>query len=245
MRKTRQPESRKGSHSARSWISFRSALVLAALIPCSLGAIRAARADDLLGLYVGAAFGQAHIRVQPGQVIPGSSGALDSLDMTHSAFKAIVGVRPLPFLGAEVSYMDFGKVSSLNGQVVAGAAGYQPFIAQSEQASQKGESAFALLYLPVPIIDIYVKAGLSRITTDYNVTYLGYLPGVGTCAINVPNCSETVLTASRDSTDTGFAYGAGLQWKLGPWAVRGEYERFDAAGANPSLFSIGMTYWLQ
>lgn len=225
-------------------VSFRSTLVLAALIPWALGATAVARADDLPGFYVGAAFGQAHVRVRPGQVIPGSSGALGSLDMTHSAFEAIVGMRPLPFLGAEVSYMDFGKVSRMSGQVVAAAAGNQPFVAQSEQASQKGESAFALLYLPVPVIDVYVKAGLSRITTDYNVTYLGTTPGVGTCAMNVPNCGTTLLTASRDSTDTGFAYGAGLQWKLGQWAVRAEYERFDAAGENPSLFSIGMTYWL-
>ena len=231
------------TQSARSRISVRSALALLALLSCSLG-MTVAQADDLLGLYVGAAFGQAHIRVQPGEVIPGSSGALGSLDMTHTAFKAIVGIRPLPFLGAEVSYMDFGKVSGLNGQAVAAGAGNPPFITESEGASQKGESAFALLYLPVPIIDIYVKAGVSRITTDYNVTYLGSSPGVGTCAINDPNCATTVFTAGRDSTDTGFAYGAGLQWKLGQWAVRGEYERFDAAGANPSLFSIGMTYWL-
>jgi len=27
--------------------------------------------------------------------------------------------------------------------------------------------------------------------------------------------------------------------------VRGEYERFSAAGANPSLLSISMTFWLQ
>jgi len=26
--------------------------------------------------------------------------------------------------------------------------------------------------------------------------------------------------------------------------VRGEYERFDAAGANPTFLSLGMTYWI-
>jgi hypothetical protein len=45
-------------------------------------------------------------------------------------------------------------------------------------------------------------------------------------------------------TDDAFAHGAGLQWKLGPWAVRGEYERFSAAGANPGPLSIGMTCWI-
>ncbi len=219
---------------------IRSVLAPSALIACSLGAATVARADDPLGLYVGAAYGQAHIRVQPGEAIPGSTSPLAGLDMTHTAFKAILGIRPLSFIGAEVSYMDFGKVTAKNGQVIEMAAANPPVTAYSEQASQKGESAFALLYLPVPVIDVYVKAGLSRITTDYSVTYTGI--GVGTCQIGNPTCGTA--TSSRDTTDTAFAYGAGLQWKLGSWAIRGEYERFDAAGANPSLLSIGMTYWL-
>jgi opacity protein-like surface antigen len=210
----------------------RSPVALTALVLCSLGAARVAQADDLLGLYVGASFGQAHIRAQQGEIVPQVSG---TLDMTHSAFKGMLGIRVLSFLGAEVAYMDFGKVSSAPGPVAGSIT--------AEQVSQKGEAAFALLYLPVPIIDVYVKAGLSRITTDFNATVA--LPaGAGTCAIDHPNCTVP-FAISHDFTDTSFAYGAGLQWKLGQWAVRGEYERFDAAGSNPSLFSIGMTYWIQ
>jgi opacity protein-like surface antigen len=66
--------------------------------------------------------------------------------------------------------------------------------------------------------------------------------GAINCAGGTISCN--VSYDSRSSSDVGFAYGAGLQWKLGQWAVRGEYERFDAAGANPSLLSIGMTYWI-
>lgn len=209
----------------------------AALILCSLGAVAVAKAGNLLGLYVGAAYGQAHVRVQPGEIIPQSTGPLGGLDMTHSAFQGMVGVRLLSFLGGEVAYMDFGKVSSIAGQPVPGIPGAS---VTAEHASQKGEAAFALLYLPVPIIDVFVKAGLSRITTDFGGTYT--VVGVGTCPINNPNCG--VGTFTRDSTDTAFAYGAGVQWKLGDWAVRGEYERFSAAGANPTLLSIGMTLWL-
>jgi opacity protein-like surface antigen len=187
-----------------------------------------ARADDLLGLYFGAGYGQAHLRAEPGQIIPQSTGSLSGFDMTHSAFKAIAGIRPLPFVGAEISYMDFGRVSSLTGEAVPGVPGA---VVSSEQVSQKGETAFALLYLPVPIVDVYLKGGLSRITTEFGVTGTG----VGSGA----------FSADHDSTDTAFAYGAGLQWKLGQWAVRGEYERFSAAGANPSLLSLSMTFWLQ
>jgi opacity protein-like surface antigen len=210
------------------------------LILCSLAAMPVAKAQ-VLGFYVGAAYGQAHIRVQPGEIIPQSTGPIGGLDVTHSAFKGMLGVRLLHFFGAEVAYMDFGKVSSLTGQPVPGVPGT---LVTAEQASQKGEAAFAMLYLPVPIIDIYVKAGLSRITTDLaaNLTAVGLPLPSALCPINQPNCN--VASVAHDSTDTAFAYGAGVQWKLGDWAVRGEYERFSAAGANPSYLSIGMTYWL-
>ncbi len=225
---------------SRSRLSFLPTLALPALILCSLGAMTAAHADDLLGLYVGAAFGQAHVRAQP--TLPGVGG-IGNIDETHSAFKGMAGVRLLSFLGAEVSYMDFGSVTSMGGEQFSGPQ-YDTLVT-SEQASQKGEAAFAVLYLPVPIIDVYVKAGISRITTDFRSTYEEYNPGAGTCPIGHPDCSVVgVFTATRDSTDTSFAYGAGVQWKLGNWAVRGEYERFDAAGANPTFLSLGMTYWI-
>jgi opacity protein-like surface antigen len=224
----------------RFQISLRSALALSALMALPFGGATVAHADDLVGVYIGAALGQAHVRARPS--IPGA-GTLGDLDMTHTAFKGMAGVRLLSFLGVEVTYMDFGKVSGMGGQQFSG-PGIDTLVT-SEEASQRGEAAFAVLYLPVPIIDVYVKAGLSRITTDFTSTYEEFIPGAGTCQIGHPNCSVLgIFTTTHDSTDTSFAYGAGLQWKLGSWAVRGEYERFDAAGANPTLFSIGMTYWV-
>lgn len=217
-------------------LPHRGALMM--LILLSLAAAGAARAADPLGFYLGAAYGQAHVRAQPSVLFPGSSGPLSTFDATHSAYQAMLGIRPLSFLGAEITYMDFGQPSRNGLSVpVPGSGGV---VATGEQVSQKGEAAYALLYLPVPVVDVYAKAGISRITTDMSATYL--LPGVGTCQISHPNCA---LFSSRASlADTGFAYGAGLQWKLGHWAVRGEYERFSAAGANPTLLSIGMTYWI-
>ena len=134
--------------------------------------------------------------------------------------------------------MDLGQHSIRGpGQPVPGVPGSA---VTHEQVSQKGEAVFAMLYLPVPVIDVYVKAGVTRFTTDMRATYAPI--GVGTCPVGNPDC--TLVTASRSPSDVGFAFGAGVQWKLGQWAVRGEYERFDAAGANPSLLSIGMTYWI-
>jgi opacity protein-like surface antigen len=218
--------------------------VLLTLVAGSLGAMSAARAADPLGLYLGAAYGQAHIRAQLGDLALSGAYPLGEFDATHSAYQAMIGIRPLSFLGAEITYVDLGQrtlgyppSASLAGagQVPGGSN-----VPIGQQASQRGEGAFALLYLPVPIIDVYVKAGVARMTTDSSATYVA--PGVGTCQINQPNCAD--FSVGRSATDTSFAYGAGLQWKLGDWAVRGEYERFSAAGANPTLLSVGMVYWI-
>jgi opacity protein-like surface antigen len=224
-------------------ISRRCTLALIALAACPLAAPGAAHADDPLGFYIGGAYGQAHIRAQlEGLTLSGGYPVAGAFDATHSAYQAILGIKPLPFLGAELTYVDFGQGSfGVPGvaQPLGGIPAGSPYPTEV-QASQKGEAAYALLYLPVPVIDVYVKGGMSRITTDTSAAYV--LPGVGTCQVNNPNCDIEVVRHSR--TDTSFAYGAGVQWKLGDWAVRGEYERFSAAGANPSLFSIGMTYWI-
>lgn len=218
--------------------SLRSAFVVPALILCSLGTMSVAHADDPLALYVGASYGQAHIRVQSGEIALGNGSPLPGLDTTHAAFKGSIGIRPISLLGAEVSYMDFGTVSTVVGQALQG---FPAVVVNSERASQKGEAAFALLYLPVPVVDVYIKAGVSRITTDFSAAYTTTVGGI--CGLPC-GTSQVGHVAAHGTTDTAFAYGAGLQWKLGQWAVRGEYERFDAAGANPSLFSIGMTLWL-
>lgn len=212
----------------RPWpprFSVRSVLMVTALSLCPLAAPGIAQADDPLGLYIGAGYGQGHIKAQ----LQGLGALLGEFGANHSAYQAMLGIRPISFLGAEITYVDFGQ-SSIGNPTGYGALPLPsiPYPA-AVQVSQKGEAAYGLLYLPVPIIDVYVKAGVSRISTDMSATY------------TVTTGAEVI---GRSITDTSFAYGAGVQWKLAQWAVRGEYERFSAAGANPSLFSIGMTYWI-
>jgi hypothetical protein len=113
----------------------------------------------------------------------------------------MAGVRPISLLGAEVDYMDFGHPGgSLNGAPAS--------------ATLKGAAAFGLLYLPVPVIDIYAKAGLARLQSS-----LG-----GVSAVQ-PACVPCALSLFRlDRTNTHFAAGAGAQYKLGAFALRAEYE---------------------
>ena len=175
--------------------------------------IRHAVADDLLGLYIGGAAGQSQVEAN----VP----TVGDFKENHSAFKVIAGIRPIPLIGAELSYIDFGHPSgNIN--------------SSPSDVSEKGADAFGVLYLPVPVVDVFVKAGLARLQSTAN----GVRAGVGACVFNFPNCALFRL----DSTNTSFAAGAGAQFKLGTWAVRAEYERFHAAGGNPSLVSLGVTW---
>jgi hypothetical protein len=74
---------------------------------------RNAVAEDLLGLYVGGAIGQSQVEAT-GQTIYALGNVYHdtgSFKENHSAFKGMVGIRPISPLGAEVDYTDFGHPS--------------------------------------------------------------------------------------------------------------------------------------
>jgi opacity protein-like surface antigen len=185
-----------------------------------------ARAGDELGAYIGAGIGEGWVKTSKG-FLPGTGAG--PFSESHSAYQLMAGVRPIPLLGAELVYVDFGhphQVLSTGGVV------------GSADVRMKGSAAFGILYLPVPVVDIYLKGGLARIQTSANVT--GVQLGAGACAFGFPDCAR--FAGHNSATDTHFAAGAGAQFKLGSWALRTEYERFSAAGENPSLATIGVTW---
>jgi len=170
-------------------------------------------AGETLGLYAGGAAGQSQVAAN----VP----SIGDFKENHSAFKVFVGIRPISLIGAEVSYIDFGHPSgNIN--------------AVSSNVSEKGADAFAVLYLPVPVVNVFVKAGLARVQSTLN----SFRGGVGTCTTTDPNCAFFRL----DRTNTSLAAGVGAQVRFGAWAVRAEYERFSASGAHPSLVSLGLTW---
>jgi opacity protein-like surface antigen len=192
----------------------------------SLAANLPATAADGLGAYIGAAIGEGWVKTSDRFFSAPSPGAFSE---NHSAYKLMAGVRPISLLGAEIAYVDLGHPHQ--------ALSIVNFVSSAD-VRMKGAAAFGILYLPVPAVDIYLKAGLSRIQTSANATVIG--PGAALCAINVPNCGRS--TSHGSATDTHFAAGAGAQFKLGSWAVRAEYERLDAAGSNPGLATVGVTW---
>jgi opacity protein-like surface antigen len=214
-------------HHLRNRTALAIALALGSLIgsPVITGA-------EPLGLYAGGAIGQA--RIDTGNLEGASpSGGVFSFGTyteNHSAYKLIAGFRPLSLIGAEIAYMDFGhpdRSFSPPGSTTA-----------SADVKMSGAAAFGMLYLPVPVVSVYAKAGLARLQATSNVAL--FLPGVGTCTINNPNCAW--FSRRNSVTNTGLAAGAGAQLKLGAWALRAEYERFNVAGGNPGLASLAATW---
>jgi opacity protein-like surface antigen len=199
MRRNPEPAQRVGATMGAGFT-----LLLAAL------PLQHARADDLLGLYVGAGVGQSHVQAD------GSGYSASEFTKNHSAFKAMAGVHPIAPLGAELEYIDMGHPN--------GGLGGQP-----ANVKMSGEAAFVTLFLPTPVIDVYGKLGAGRLESTLNSQRVQ---------------SGTVQPFQLNRTNTRFAAGAGVQYRLGSFGVRAEYERFDAAGANPSLLSLGVTWTL-
>ena len=136
-----------------------AALALALALPSA-----AARADDLLGLYLGGGVGQSRVDAN------GAQFSYGSFRENHSAFKGLVGIRPIPLVGAEVEYIDFGHPRGTLGGIPADVA-------------LKGAAAFGVGYVPLPIGALFVKAGLARLRSTVNGVEV-----VGTPACNPGPC---------------------------------------------------------
>jgi len=171
-----------------------------------------AHATDPVGFYIGGAVGQSRVDAS----LPINTDFRE----THAAFKVLAGIRPISLIGAEFAYVDFGHPTRHDGFLVS-------------DVRMKGESAFGVLYLPVPLIDIFLKAGLARIESTAT-TNVVCPPG--------QVCIELATPAPIMRTNVGLAAGVGAQYSIGSLGVRAEYERFNASGGNPSLLSAGVVW---
>ena len=203
---------------------FAPPLTVPALVISLALATTSAHAADPLGIYLGGSVGDAQVQAD------GGSFTSAVFSERHTAFKGMAGLRPIELLGAEVEYFDFGTptgpIGSFNTQT---------------PVRMRGAAAFGLVYLPVPIIDLFAKAGLARLRSTVGpIQYTGPAPlGTGmTCVIGV-QCSGL---PRFDRNDTKVALGIGAQHRFGSLAVRGEFERFTAAGGKPTLLSLGVTW---
>ncbi|MGC8521716.1 MAG: outer membrane beta-barrel protein [Steroidobacteraceae bacterium] len=208
---------------------------LALLAAAAVGGLpQAHAATNLFNVYAGAAYARSNLRAKDSNPAPfNGGGPLSAFSRSDAGYQFSLGVRGLELLGAEVDYFDLGS-GSVSGAYMP--AGTSPGTVSGATLSQKGEAAFAMLYLPVPIVDIYLKAGVDRIASDLGAQFTPviYCP-IGSCRVPAEHLA-------LHATTTGLALGAGAQWQFGNWGIRAEYERFTALGEHPDLVSVGIVW---
>jgi opacity protein-like surface antigen len=164
----------------------------------------AARADDGL-LYVGAGISKNKVQGITNTGVPFA-------DIDQTSWKVLAGFRPIKLFGVEADYLDLGS------QTVT-------FITQaSAHSDAKAYAGYAVgfLPLPVPFLDVFGKAGLSRWKLNGSA---GPAPG---------------FFAFSDQ-GTAFAWGAGAQAHIGNIGGRLEYERFRIPNTDDArVFSLSV-----
>jgi len=200
-----------------------SGTLLAILAVGACGASTAALADNLAGFYVGAGVGYSTVRSDDA-----AYGLPGYFNDHQTAWKAIAGVRPIPFLGAEFEYIDFGHPSHDYGN-------YNSFANYGYDSHPRAAALFGVGYLPLPIpfVDVYAKAGVARLQTDVT-TIVNNCPAGLTCV--VPYYSR------HDQTYDRFAYGVGVQSKYWGLTFRAEYERISSQFGDPDAVTVSATW---
>jgi hypothetical protein len=209
--------------------------MLAGLAPQISGAV------DALGFYVGGAIGQSELRGDLNSFNCGfsSCSGIPSPSFARHAtgWEVMAGIRPLPFLGAEAAYIDFG--SSGTTSIAINSTATFPGILVSGATHPTATALFAVGYLPVPLpyLGVFAKVGVAELRSNMNfMGNLGYCAGPQVCD------PITGVQSPHNGTNTRPAYGAGLQMKLGSFAVRAAYERISVNTGDPSLLSLGLSW---
>ncbi|MGH8201947.1 MAG: outer membrane beta-barrel protein [Steroidobacteraceae bacterium] len=183
-----------------------------------------------LGVYVGAGLGMSTIR-QDAEVSTGGMG----LERSSVGGDVFLGIRPLPYLGAEIGYVDFGNAHRYEYTPETGPMNYDSRLHESADAPV----AFAVGYIPLqPWWDLYVKAGGARLHKSWDF----FTPTA--CDLNV--CEPFPGSVGGTSSNWDFAYGVGSQINYGPVAWRLEYVRVNAtsnqSSGDPDLLSVGVSW---
>jgi hypothetical protein len=186
-----------------------------------------------LGVYVGAGLGRSSLNQTD---LDEFDADFHHIDGQPLGWNAVIGVRPIPFLGAEVEYIDFGNTRS---------GALPPFNANQFLGANVHDQAgalFAVGYLPLPIpwLEPFVKLGWAQMWE--RDSYSGIYNGV-----SVNGTPLGFQTATQTTHPNGTAYGGGLQFHFEQFALRAQYERISGERSfggwnNPDLLSVGLTW---
>lgn len=107
-----------------------------------------------LGFYIGGGVGEAKVRASQSATNP-------HFNSDDTAWKALVGVQPIPFMSAEASYIDFGNPTDV-------ASGSKVHI------DLTGWTASVFGQLPLGPINVFVKGGGIRWHTNFTASGGGF-----------------------------------------------------------------------
>jgi hypothetical protein len=208
-----------------------SSALLAVVCLGAFSASAPALADNPLGFYVGAGVGASNVGNNDyyNGYPYGYYGHYNNGN--NVAWKALIGLRPLPFVGAELEYMDFGSSNGNNGY-------YNNYYTYGANSHPKATLLYGVGYLPLPLpyLDVYGKLGVARLQTNISFdtcTSVSNTP-------SGPSCNPT--TYRLDQTNDKFAYGAGIQAKYQDFAFRAEYEGISSNYGNPAAVTVSVTW---
>jgi Outer membrane protein beta-barrel domain len=178
-----------------------SRAMTAALVLSALFAAPAFAADN--GFYIGAGIGQGYVKIDGDQIL-----GLEDFDGDDTGFKVIAGFRFFKMFALEANYVDLGSATdNVSGVDV--------------KADTTGVDAFAVGYLPIPVVDIFAKVGVISWNQD----------------LSIPSI------ASSDDSGTDLAYGVGAGFAFGSAALRAEYERFEIQDTKSvDMISLSFTW---
>ena len=128
-------------------------------------------------------------------------------------FKGIVGFRPLDAFAIEANYVDFGETT-----VPFGIFCITTPCPNEESIDSRAISVSAIGMYALPLVDLYARVGYASWESEL----------------------APFVREQRDGSDP--TYGAGAQVRVGSFALRFEYERFEFGDDSVDLTSIGFTY---
>ncbi|HEV2703578.1 MAG TPA: outer membrane beta-barrel protein [Steroidobacteraceae bacterium] len=186
-----------------------------------------------LGFYVGGGVGRSSINQTDFDQFASDFHHVDGQPV---GWNAVMGMRPLSFLGGEVEYIDFGKVRT---------GALAPYFANQflgGEVRDRAAAVFAVGYLPLPLpwIEPFVKLGWAQLWE--HDSYSGVYDGVTLNGVPLG-----LQSASQTTHPSGTAYGGGVQFHFAQLAVRAQYERISGERKfggwnNPDLLSVGLNW---
>lgn len=148
-------------------------------------------------------------------------------DQSDTGWKVFVGMRPIHWVAAELTYVDFGHPdSSTNSGITTSHA----------NVLQRAQTLSGLVFapMPLPLLDVYGRVGIARLHSGGSDTIV-----CGRCF-----AEPAIVVAPRqlNRTNTELQYGGGLQVKRSSLSIRLEYERIHDGHGEPDLLSAGVAW---